>query len=106
MECSAALARLVRERKLERGEERIALQNLRNLQESWMEVQPTEAVREAAVRLLRIHGLRSSDSLQLAAALVASEYRPTTLEFVCMDERLSMAADREGFPLVRLDSHD
>jgi hypothetical protein len=43
------------------------------------------------------HALRAADSLQLGAALVASEGDPTSLEFVCLDRNLADAAEREGF---------
>jgi hypothetical protein len=56
-----------------------------------------DAVLEMARRLLRVHPLRAADSLQLAAAVLASEGRPSTLEFVCLDDRLGIAAQREGF---------
>ncbi len=41
--------------------------------------------------------LKQADALQLGAAFVASERRPSTLEFVCLDDRLNDAARREGF---------
>jgi len=47
--------------------------------------------------LLRVHPLRAGDSLQLAAAIIAAEHEPATLEFVSLDERLNEAASREGF---------
>jgi hypothetical protein len=53
------------------------------------------------VRLLRVHPLRTSDALQLAAAIVAAEDHPATMPLVTLDERLAQAADREGFPVVR-----
>jgi uncharacterized protein len=59
-----------------------------------------EQVSERALRVLDIHPLRAADSLQLAAALVASRERPQDLPFVTLDERLAEAAGREGFPLV------
>lgn len=77
-----------------------ALRRLDELRRSWHEVQPTSGVREGAMRLLRVHALRAADALQLAAAIVASENRPSTLEFVCLDERLVEAARREGFGIL------
>ncbi|WP_395715064.1 hypothetical protein [Reyranella sp.] len=44
--------------------------------------------------------LRATDSLQLAAAFVASEHRPSSLQMVTLDERLADAARKEGFALV------
>jgi uncharacterized protein len=64
------------------------------------EIEPSEEVREAAKRLLRVHDLRAADSLHLAAAFVAAESRPASLPFVCLDERLRVAAAREGFAVV------
>jgi hypothetical protein len=37
----------------------------------------------------------------LAAAIIAAEHEPATLEFVTLDDRLSDAASREGFRLTR-----
>jgi predicted nucleic acid-binding protein len=64
------------------------------------EVQPTEEVRQTALRLIRVHDLRAADSLQLAAALVWARHVPAGLEFVCMDARLRAAAEKEGFSVL------
>ena len=77
-----------------------ALQRLRALESRWQEVQPVEDLKETAKRLLRVHNLRAADSLQLAAAIVASEHRPSSVDFVCLDERLTATAQREGFNVV------
>jgi hypothetical protein len=58
-------------------------------------------IKMTARRLLRVHPLRAADALQLAAAFVASERRPPTLEFVCLADRLNDAARREGFVIKR-----
>jgi predicted nucleic acid-binding protein len=97
VECASALARLERDGDLDGGAMTEALKRLQALRQSWQEVQPVEPVRDMARRLLRVHNLRASDSLQLAAALVVSAHRPSTLEFVCLDKRLTAAAQREGF---------
>jgi hypothetical protein len=72
----------------------------RQLADRWHEIVPSDAVRRAAERLLRVHPLRATDSLQLAAALIAADHDPTTLEIVCLDARLSSAARREGFTVL------
>ena len=36
----------------------------------------------------------------LAAALTACEGNPASLPFVCLDQRLSLAAEREGFRVL------
>jgi hypothetical protein len=102
VECSSALARLVRENVVDASTERRLSDRLREFSESWEEVQPGVSVREAAKRLLRIHPLRAADALQLAAAIVASQRDPASLEFVTLDGRLADAARKEGFSLVDL----
>jgi uncharacterized protein len=97
VECVSALARLEREGALTDTATTVALERLDLLAESWNEVQPVVAVRGAARRLLRVHPLRAADALQLAAAVVAAEGQPASLEIVTLDERLAAAARREGF---------
>lgn len=100
VECVSAMARLERQGAMSSSGIADALARLRALKSSWQEVQPGEAVRETAIRLLRVHDLRAADSLQLAAAIIASEHRPPSLGFVCLDERLINAARREGFAVL------
>ena len=97
VECTAALARREREGALSVADAGTALERLRDVAVTWQEILPSDAVRSTAQRLLRVHPLRAADSLQLAAAIVAAEHEPTTLEIVTLDERLSEAASREGF---------
>lgn len=101
VECASALARLEREARLDSAEITLALDQLAALQAAWYEVQPLDSVRQVAQRLLRLHPLRAADSLQLAAALLACEHRPKDWQFVCLDTRLSLAAEREGFRVIR-----
>lgn len=75
-------------------------QILRTLHETWTEVEPANAVREQAGRILRLHPLRAADALQLAAALVWCQGDPLQQEFVCLDQRLRVAARREGFTVL------
>ena len=79
---------------------RESLGQLRDLTANWMEVRPVQRVRDRALRLLRIHPLRSADALQLAAALVAAGDDPRRQDFVCSDVRLAAAAKREGFAVL------
>jgi hypothetical protein len=44
--------------------------------------------------------LRAADALQLAAAYIAAECRPSSLEVVTFDERVRLAAAKEGFIVV------
>jgi predicted nucleic acid-binding protein len=99
VECASAIARLERENAVEEAGATLAFARLKQLADGWHEVDPTDTVRETAIRVLRVHALRAADSMQLAAALVASERRPSSLEFVTLDDRLAAAARKEGFSL-------
>ncbi|MFL6196476.1 MAG: type II toxin-antitoxin system VapC family toxin [Thermoanaerobaculia bacterium] len=100
VECASAISRLEREDKLSPRAATDALERLDALARHWHRIEPVDAVQETARRLLRVHPLRAADSLQLAAAVLASEGKPSTLEFVCLDDRLATAAEREGFPVL------
>jgi len=109
VECASAVSRLEREGYLSPQAATEALGRLDAMARHWHRIEPVEAVLETARRLLRVHPLRAADSLQLAAAVLASEGRPATLEFVCLDDRLGIAAQREGFPVLdrsRLETRD
>ncbi len=97
IECVSAIARLERDGELTSDATLAALGRLDALVESWNEVQPVQAARRAARRLLRVHRLRAADALQLAAAVVAAEGHAASLEVVTLDDRLVEAARREGF---------
>ena len=101
IECTSALARRQRVGHLREDDVADAFARLALLRVAWHEVEPSEDVREAAKRLLRVHDLRTADALQLAAAFFVAEARPSTLEFVSMDDRLIVAARREGFVVAR-----
>jgi uncharacterized protein len=100
VEMASAVARREREEVLTAEEVATALAAARALSESWHEIVPSDAVRRTGERLLRTHPLRAADALQLAAALVAADHDPTSLEMVCLDERLRVAARREGFSVL------
>ena len=101
VECTSAIARREREGALTATDATAALERLSSLSTEWHEIQPVDPVRRTAQRLLRVHPLRSADSLQLAAAILAAEREPATLPFVSLDERLNDAAGREGFRIQR-----
>jgi predicted nucleic acid-binding protein len=100
VEVSSALARREREGKLSGVGVTRALDRLRTFAAAWSEILPVEAIRVTAQRLLRIHPLRAPDALQLAAAMMASENDPASLQIVSLDERLNEIAAREGFGVV------
>lgn len=96
IECASAIARMHQDGHLSATAERDARSLLDMLRTSWFEVQPGDAVREQAMRLLRVHSLRAADALQLAAALEWAGSPPQG-GFVTLDDRLLDAALREGF---------
>ncbi|MGD9932845.1 MAG: PIN domain-containing protein [Dehalococcoidia bacterium] len=100
VECASAVARLERDGALSHQAAGEAFDRLTRLAAGWHEIDPGDALRETAVRFLRVHPLRAADALQLAAAFAAAERRPSTLEVVTLDERLALAARREGFIIV------
>ena len=102
IECASAIARLDRDGALDAASANEAFTRLKRLADGWHEVEPNDAVREAAVRFLRVHPLRAADALQLAAAFVAAERRPSSLEIVTLDERLAAAARKEGFAITEV----
>jgi len=96
IECASAIGRLYRDGHLTDDEEAAARDLLAVLRRSWFEIQPGDAVREQALRLLRLHPLRAADALQLAAALEWAGM-PATGVLMTYDDRLRTAARREGF---------
>ena len=96
IECASAISRLHRDGRLTSAEVARARALLLALKASWFEVQAGDAVREQAFRILRLHPLRAADALQLAAAMEWAGSPPDG-NFISFDERLSAAAQREGF---------
>jgi len=99
VECASAIARLERDGALSLSDAAESFSRLDALAPSWMQIDPSDEIRESARRFLRVHPLRAADALQLAAALVAAERRPPTLTLVTCDDRLRDAAGKEGFLL-------
>jgi hypothetical protein len=102
VECASAIARLERDGALAPADAAESFFRLDALAPSWMQIDPSDEIRETARRFLRVHPLRAADALQLAAALVAAERRPPTLAFVTLDDRLRDAAGKEGFLIENL----
>lgn len=97
VEVIAALARLEREQK-------ITPQTKQEIRGHFEFVLPTfdligdiEIVKNRAYKIVNIHSLKSSDALQLAAALVACLDNPLGHHFISLDKNLAIAATKEGF---------
>jgi predicted nucleic acid-binding protein len=100
IECASVLARLERSQDLSSDDVAHAYRKLALFRSLWEEIEPTEVVREAAIRFLRVHPLRAADALQIAAAYVGADRRPPSLEVVTLDDRLAEAMRKEGFVVV------
>ena len=97
------LSALARRRRAEPAAGRRLLTARRNVIHAWAqwtEVIAIEQTRRHAERLVEMYPLRAADALQIAAALVASEDAPASLEFVTLDQRQADAALSEGFPVL------
>ena len=97
IECASALARIERDGALDTRDAARIFDRLRQLSGIWHDIEPSDVIRRTAVRFLRVHPLRAADALQLAAADVAAEHRPASLDMVTLDEHLAAAARKEGF---------
>ncbi len=100
VECQGAIQRRHREGSLPDTLLIDSLAKLDRLLEEASIVPATDELRERARRLLGAHPVRAADALQLAAALVWCEERPRGERFVCLDDRLREAAQREGFAVL------
>lgn len=97
VEITSALWRQVREGTLAEDDARLAEARSRELADASYLVTDIEGVKAMAQRLLRVHALRSADALQLGAAVVWAGGRPQGKALHTLDERLALAARREGF---------
>jgi predicted nucleic acid-binding protein len=102
LECWSALARMQRERRLDAEQAQTCAALLDDVARAWTEVPPLDRVRDQARRLVGLHPLKAAEALQLAAALVLSDFEPKTLPFVTLDAQLAAAARREGFEVLGL----
>jgi len=97
VEIESALTRRRIRNEIDRANEENARARLKVLSEAWVEIEPSYLLREMSKRLIRVHGLRSADSLQLAASLVACGNAPSGHIFLSDDQDLKTAASKEGF---------
>jgi predicted nucleic acid-binding protein len=102
VECESALSRLERDGEMSEADAGQARKRLDTLAAQWNEVMPVRSICATSRRLLRTHRLRAADSLQLAAALAASEDDPASIEMIVLDTRLTDAARREGLTIIDL----
>ena len=99
-EIVSAVERRAREGVLSRPERRQVFGRFNALAASWDEVTDVLAVRSLADLLLARHSLRAADAGQLGAALLIQNQFGAAIPFVCLDERLSAAAELEGLRVI------
>lgn len=103
IEAASALQRLYREKRLAAKELETAMAHFDQIFKGCLVIKNVERVKSRALRLLRLHSLKSADALQLAAALVSSQEEPQNHHFVTLDKRLKEAAHLEGFLVLMPD---
>ena len=100
IEIVSAIERRAREGSLSLQQRRETLARFADLADAWDEVTDILAIRSRANALLARHPLRAADAGQLGAALLIREHLAGELVFVCLDHRLSLAAERETLRVV------
>lgn len=101
VEITSAIERRTREGALSRQDRRQILDRLNSFANTWDEVSEILAVRSRANLLLARHPLRAADAGQLgAASLVNEQLGGGSLSFMCLDRRLSEAAEMEGLAVA------
>src|SRR5262245_41062019 len=99
VEARSALARLVDGDRMSMTGLKEGGARLEAQRSSWLEVAPSDKVRDLAAEMPEQYGLRALDSFQLAAALVWCRERPHGRLFVCCDVVLVNAAVEAGFDI-------
>ena len=97
VEIASALARLGRMKLLQSAEADRARQLAQALADSWLVIQPSDALRTEAVELVGRYDLGAGESLHLAAALVWCQHVPAGRIFLTADQKLREAALLCGF---------
>jgi len=101
VEARSAFSRLARDGNMTARGLRQAVARLEVQRASWIEVLPSDRVREIAEALPEQYELRALDSFQLAAALVWCKEQSRGRLFVCCAVRLADAATKAGFDVLR-----
>ena len=100
MECAVAISRLKRGREVDEESEDAARNRRDRLADGWVEIGPINDLRLLASFVSKDHPLKTADALQLAAALRWCEGDTNGAGFVCLDDRLRLAARDEGFAVL------
>jgi predicted nucleic acid-binding protein len=93
----SGLTRLMRMRMISQRQFAQAKQLATALIDDWYVLHPSARIMADACLLLEKHPLSAADSLQLAAAIEASNRRPAKYTFITGDQRQADAARQIGF---------
>jgi predicted nucleic acid-binding protein len=96
-ENASALARLDRMQEISSRDLDKARKVADALADEWSVIQPSDALRATAARLVNRHDLKAADAFQLVAALDWCEPFPSGAVFLTADQKLREAAVRRGF---------
>ena len=99
-ECTSAISRLERIGELDTDGAELSLRKLEFLRRQWHEIEPSEPVRKAALRALRLHPLAAADAFQAGAVTVFAGGESSETEVICLDSRLGDSLRREGFTVL------
>jgi len=97
-----AFARLVRKQQLTPNQRVQALVRLEQLRRDWLEVEPSEELRDRAESLIDRFPLKGADAFQLAAAWVWCLGRPRNRPFISGHAQLLDAARQLGFQSIEV----
>ena len=97
VEIASALARLVRTKEISTSDCAKARQVAVALADEWSVIQPSNALRDHATRLVDRYDLKAADAMQLAAALDWCDKVPRGEIFLTADQKLREAAVLSGF---------
>ena len=97
VEVFSALCRRFREGALKEVDFDSAKKRMNDFFDTAFEIISVPKVKDRALRLLQVHPLRAADAMQLAAVLVATQEDTSRMPIMSFDDRLTLAAKREGF---------
>lgn len=97
VEIQSALERLRRMGQLNEPDYAGAEKRLKQLEQDWSEIRPSNPLRSQAATFLTQFPLKAADSLQLAVAWRWAQQRPAGHRFLTADTQLAAAARQLGF---------
>jgi predicted nucleic acid-binding protein len=99
VEVFSALCRRFREGGLREIDFDSAKKRMNDFFDTAFEIISLTKVKDRALRLLQVHQLRAADAMQLASVLVTTKEDPSRMQIMSFDNRLTLAARREGFTI-------